>query len=79
MEGATVSNLEECFMADQRLIMTTHEDLVEKVEDILKTDLGFLYKLAPRELGILATSLEDLVHEGKKRRKSIDLYLKDGT
>jgi len=43
--------------------MSTHRELVKEIENILKTDLGFLYKLAPRESGILATSLKDLVEE----------------
>jgi hypothetical protein len=59
--------------------MTTKEDLVERIENILKTDLDFLLKLAPRELGILATALKGLVDREKKyilrdyRQKSIDL------
>jgi len=65
-------------MAYQKLAMAAHRELVKEVENILKTDLGFLYKLAPRELGILATSLKDLVEQKKKyilidySRKSID-------
>jgi len=53
-------------MANQKSIMATHRELVEEIEDILKNDLDFLYKLAPRELGILAASLKDL-REQKKR------------
>ena len=53
-------------MAYQKSIMTTKEDLVEKIENILENDLDFLLKLAPRELGILATSLKDLVDREKK-------------
>ena len=53
-------------MTYQESIMTTKEDLAEGIENILKTDLGFLLKLAPRELGILATSLKDLVDREKK-------------
>jgi len=52
-------------MANQKSIMATHRELVEEIEDILRTDLGFLYKLAPRELGILATSLKDLAEQKK--------------
>jgi len=52
-------------MAYQESIMTTKEDLVERIENILKTDLEFLLKLAPRELGILATALKNL-GEGRK-------------
>ena len=52
-------------MAYQKTIMTTKEDLVERIENILKTDLEFLLKLAPRELVILATSLKDL-GDGRK-------------
>ena len=37
--------------------MTPKEELVEMIENILNTDLDFLLKLAPGELGILATSL----------------------
>ena len=65
-------------MAYQRSIMATHRELVKEIETILKADLGFLYKLAPRELGILATSLKDLVEQKKKYvlidygRKSMD-------
>jgi len=50
-------------MAYQKSPMSTHRELVKEIENILKTDLGFLYKLAPRESGILATSLKDLVEE----------------
>jgi hypothetical protein len=66
-------------MAHQESMMTTKEDLVERIENILKTDLDFLLKLAPRELGILATALKGLVDREKKyilrdyRQKSIDL------
>ena len=42
--------------------MTAKEELVGKIENILNTDLDFLFKLAPRELGILATSLKEFVH-----------------
>ena len=72
-------------MDDEGSIMTTKEDLIEKIENILKTDLDFLKKLSPRELGILATSLKDLADREKKyilkdyRRKSIDFHLKDRT
>jgi len=41
--------------------MTTREELVGVIEDILSTELDFLFKLAPRELGILATSLKEFV------------------
>lgn len=66
-------------MLSRESIMTTKEDLVERIENILETDLDFLLKLAPRELGILATSLKDLVKREKKyilkedRRQSIDV------
>ena len=53
-------------MAYQRSIMATHRELVKEIENILKADLGFLYKLAPRELGILVASLKDLVEQRKK-------------
>ena len=53
-------------MAHQESMMTTKEHLVERIENILKTDLDFLLKLAPRELGILATSLKGLVDREKK-------------
>jgi hypothetical protein len=65
-------------MPYQKSMMTAHEDLIEQIGNILKADLGFLYKLAPRELGILASSLKDLVEQKKKyllidySRKSID-------
>ena len=42
--------------------MTAKEELVGKIENILNTDLDFLFKLAPRELGILAASLKEFVH-----------------
>ena len=48
-------------------MMTAQEDLIEQIGNILKADLGFLYKLGPRELGILATSLKDLIDQKKKR------------
>ncbi len=54
-------------MAYQKSIMTTSEDLVERIENILKSDLEFLFKLAPRELVILAMSLEDL-RDGRRNR-----------
>ena len=47
-------------------MMTTKEDLVERIENILEADLDFLVKLAPRELGILVTSLKDLVERDTK-------------
>ena len=65
-------------MPYQKSIMTAQEELIEQIGNILKADLGFLCKLAPRELGILATSLKDLVDQKKKyllidySRKSID-------
>jgi len=52
-------------VAEQKMIMTTSEQLVKMIEDILNTDLDFLLKLAPRELGILATSLKEWV-EGQR-------------
>jgi len=57
--------MEKYFMAYSKSIMTTKEDLVERIENILKTDLEFLLKLAPRELVILAASLKDL-GDGRK-------------
>ena len=65
-------------MAHQKSEMATNRELVTEIENILKTDLDFLYKLAPRELGILATCLKDLVQQKKQylfidyARKSID-------
>jgi hypothetical protein len=65
-------------MPYQKSIRTAQEELIEQIENTLKADLGFLYKLAPRELGILATSLKDLGEQKKKyllidySRKSID-------
>ena len=53
-------------MAFQKSMMTAQEDLIEQIGNILKADLGFLYKLAPRELGILVTSLKDLIDQEKK-------------
>jgi len=65
-------------MAYQKSIMATHRELVREIENILKTDMDFLYKLAPRELAIFVTSLRDLVEQKKKYilidygRKSMD-------
>ena len=53
-------------MAYQKSIMTTHQGLVMEIENILTTDLGFLYELSPRELNILAISLKDLVPQKRK-------------
>jgi hypothetical protein len=53
-------------MAYQRSIMTAQEELIEQIGNILNTDLDFLSKLSPRELGILASSLKDLVDQGEK-------------
>jgi len=53
-------------MAYQKSMMATHRMLVNEIESMLKTDLNFLYKLTPRELGILATSLKDLAEQRKK-------------
>lgn len=47
-------------------IMMAKENLIERIDTILKTDLDFLLRLSPRELKILATSLEDLVGQEKK-------------
>ena len=52
-------------MPYQKSIMTAQEELIEQIENTLKADLGFLYKLAPRELEILASSLKDLVEQKK--------------
>jgi hypothetical protein len=71
--------LEEGFMAYQRSIMTTIEDLLERIENIPKIESDSIVKLTPRELGILATSLKDLLKQKRKyilrdyRQKSIDL------
>jgi len=53
-------------MAHHESKMTTKEDLVEGIQNILKTDLDFLLNLAPSELVILATSLKRLVEREKK-------------
>jgi hypothetical protein len=53
-------------MPYQKSIMTAQEELIEQIGNILKADLGFLYKLAPRELEILASSLKDLIDQEKK-------------
>ena len=52
-------------MVEQRSIMQAKKNLVEEITEILKADLDFLFKLAPRELGILATSLRDLKDQKK--------------
>ena len=54
-------------MAHHESRMTTKEDLVEGIQNILKTDLDFLLNLAPSELVILATSLKGLVEREKNR------------
>ena len=54
-------------MAYYKSIMTAQEELIEQIGSILNTDLDFLSKLSPRELGILAKSLKDLVDQEKKR------------
>jgi len=53
-------------MANQESMMTAQEDLIEEIGTMLKADLGFLDKLAPRELAILAASLKELVEREKK-------------
>jgi hypothetical protein len=53
-------------MAYQRTIMTAQEELIEQIGNILNTDVDFLLKLSPRELGILAASLKDRVDQEKK-------------
>ena len=69
-------------MAHQESAMTTKELLCEEIENILKTDVDFLLKLAPREMAILAASLKDSVAREKKHSlnnyhlDSIDLDLK---
>jgi len=55
-------------MVYHKPIMAAQEDLIEQIESILKADMDFLLKLSPRELEILATSVEDLV--GQKKKKS---------
>ena len=53
-------------MGYQRSIMTTIEDLLERIENIPKIEPDSLVKLTPRELGILATSLKDLLKQKRK-------------
>ena len=53
-------------MVYENPIMMAKENLIERIDTILKTDLDFLLRLSPRELTILATSLEDLVDHGKR-------------
>jgi hypothetical protein len=66
-------------MTYQRTIMTAEEIFIEQIGNILNTDVDFLLKLSPKELGILATSLKGLVDREKKyilrdyRQKPIDL------
>ena len=59
-------NLEESFMPHQKSIMAAQEELIEQIRTALKADLDFLHKLAPRELGILASSLKELIDQEKK-------------
>ena len=66
-------------MAKQKSMMTAQEDLIEQIGDVLKTDLGFLHKLAPRELGILATSLKDFVDREKAASENNRLRFIDRT
>ena len=66
-------------MANQKLIMTAQEDLIEQIGDVLKADLDFLHKLAPRELGILATSLNNLRDGEKLASENNRLRFKDRT
>jgi hypothetical protein len=56
------------FMLYQGFKMMTKENLVKTIAKILKTDveLGFLLKLAPRELEILLVCLRGLVDQEKK-------------
>ena len=49
-----------------KMVISTKEQLVGMIEDLLNTDLDFLCKLAPGELGILATSLKDFLARGGK-------------
>jgi len=53
-------------MAYQRSIMTTIEDLLERIENIPKTQPDSIVTLTPIELGILATSLKDLLKQKRK-------------
>ena len=53
-------------MVYENPIMMAKENLIERIDTILKTELDFLLRLSPRELKILATSLEDLVGQEKK-------------
>ena len=53
-------------MPYQKSILAAQEELIEQIRNILKADLGFLHKLAPRELGILASSLKELIDQEKK-------------
>jgi hypothetical protein len=48
-------------MAPGNFTMTSKEDLVDKISKILKADgdLDFLFKLAPKELAVLAAHLKD--------------------
>jgi hypothetical protein len=54
-------------MAYQESAMATKEVLVEEIENILKIDLDFLSKLAPKDLVILAASLKSAVDREKKQ------------
>ena len=53
-------------MVYENPIMMAKENLIERIDTILKTELDFLLRLSPKELKILATSLEDLVGQEKK-------------
>lgn len=54
-------------MAPVSFIMTSKEDLVDKISKILKADgdLNFLFKLAPKELMVLSAHLKDSMERRK--------------
>jgi hypothetical protein len=60
-------------MSHQESMMTA-KNLVEEMENLLKADLDFLSKLAPRELGILANSVKRLVDLEKKYTNTSRTY-----
>ena len=53
-------------MTYQRTRMDAVEILIEQIGNMLNTDVDFLLKLSPKELGILAASLRELVDREKK-------------
>ncbi len=54
-------------MTPANFLMTSKEDLIDKISKILKADgdLDFLSKLAPKELAVLTAHLKNSLDQGK--------------